>query len=388
MGIVLRVVMLLWGMQAALGFVAVSPATTKAATATTSTTLAASTESEVGPNTHTRQGVNRKDALRRFGGVAFGLTTGAAWAGLGGAGATLSGAPGPSSAAAGGTVTRKSLQELQFEMLKKGLDLTHAFQYDEAEDVYTELIGLFDSDYAALSDGDKQLVAKAFSNRGNVRCSLTRVSGALMDYSMSIELSPTTAEYFTNRGLAFELLADSLLSDRESDAFQFYETAISDYDHALVLDPENHRLYLNAGDVLTRIRKNDVALEYYRRALVILPDSPATRGKVAMLEVENGNVARGVYMLETITRRNPDFAEMLLASAALDWTLGRFVDGIDYYREAIARDPRLLNSGYLEMDCHWPPTMLKMVGKLREAGTMEGIRSTAVSWFDSRGNLI
>ena len=107
-----------------------------------------------------------------------------------------------------------------------------------------------------------------------------------------------------------------------------------------------------------------------------------------MLEVENGNVARGMYMLETITRRNPDFAEMLLASAALDWTRGRFVDGIDYYREAIARDPRLLNSGYLEMDCHWPPTMLKMVGKLREAGTMEGIRSTAVSWFDSRGNLI
>lgn len=228
---------------------------------------------------------------------------------------------------------------------------------------------------------------RAFSNRGNVRCSLSRVSEALLDYSRSIELAPS-AEYYTNRGLAFEMMADSLLPDRESDAFQFYETAIADYDHALVLDPENHRLYLNAGDVLTRTRQHDMALEYYRRALVLLPASPATRGKVALLEVENGNVARGIFMLETITQRNPDYAEMLLAIAALDWTLGRFVVGIDYYREAIARDPRLLDSDYLKMDCHWPPTMLKMVGKLREAGTMDGLRSTAVSWFDSRGNLI
>lgn len=160
MGIVLHVLVLLWGLQDALAFVTVSPGTattTKAATATTSTILAASTEGEAGPNT--RQGVNRKDALRRFGGVAFGLTTGAAWAGLamGGAGATLPSAP---AAAAGGTVTRKSLQELQFEMLKKGLDLTHAFQFEEAEDVYTQLIRLFDIDYANLSDRDKQLVAK------------------------------------------------------------------------------------------------------------------------------------------------------------------------------------------------------------------------------------
>lgn len=59
-----------------------------------------------------------------------------------------------------GAVVRKSVPELRFEMLKKGLDLTHAFQFEEAEDVYTELIGLFDSDYASLSDQEKQLVAK------------------------------------------------------------------------------------------------------------------------------------------------------------------------------------------------------------------------------------
>lgn len=122
------------------------------------------------------------------------------------------------------------------------------------------------------------------------------------------------------------------------------------------MDPENHRLYLNAGDVLTRTRRHDLALEYYRRgmlinlslklslkakhagflrscflfplnhimlpsfehlqadnfkihiichntALALFPMSPASRGKVALLEVENGNVGRGMYMLESINRR-------------------------------------------------------------------------------------
>lgn len=34
-----------------------------------------------------------------------------------------------------------------------------------------------------------------------------------------------------------------------------------------------------------------------------MPASPANRGKVALLELENGNIQRGAYLLETITRR-------------------------------------------------------------------------------------
>ena len=107
-----------------------------------------------------------------------------------------------------------------------------------------------------------------------------------------------------------------------------------------------------------------------------------------MLEVENGNVERGTYLLDTIVHRHPEFPEMLLASAAVDWTLGRFAEGIDSYAAAVEKDPRLLDDRFLQMACHWPPTMMRMVGKLREAGSIEGPRATAVSWFESRGNLI
>jgi hypothetical protein len=39
------------------------------------------------------------------------------------------------------------------------------------------------------------------------------------------------------------------------------------------------------------------------------------------------------------------------------------------------------------MSLHWPPTMVGMVQRLREAGTMAGPRARAVKWFDE-GNLI
>lgn len=120
---------------------------------------------------------------------------------------------------------------------------------------------------------------------------------------------------------------------------------------------------------------------------------------------------------------------MVLAAGAIDWNLGRFTDGVEKYTYAVERDPRLLDDKYLEVRCclalcvcvrkqtlgrrsihggiplltdprdhidyfntqrerHWPPTMMHMVQKIRDAGTIEGVKSTAVSYFESRGTLI
>lgn len=164
---------------------------------------------------------------------------------------------------------RKSKMEIQFEMFKKGLDLTHAFKFEEAEEVYSELITLFGNPYH-LTEREKSLVAKAYSNRGNVRFNLDRVADALVDYSKAIELASDTTEYWANRGLAFESMADELLAEtRENDACQLYQAAVDDYDHAIILSPENHKLYINAGDVLTHLKRHDSALEYYRRGMYV-----------------------------------------------------------------------------------------------------------------------
>ncbi len=121
----------------------------------------------------------------------------------------------------------------------------------------------------------------------------------------------------------------------------------------------------------------------------------------------------------------------MLAAGAIDWTLGRFVEGIEKYSYSVERDPRLLDDKYLQVracacaavdqsiqgdrpttwlfthlpppppslrplpsrmetqrERHWPPAVLQMVGKMREASATTGLRSTAVSYFESHGQLI
>ena len=64
----------------------------------------------------------------------------------------------------------------------------------------------------------------------------------MVDYSRAIELSPETFEYWTNRGLAFESMAEIVLEAEDArSASQFYEAAVANYDRAIILDPENHK---------------------------------------------------------------------------------------------------------------------------------------------------
>lgn len=51
----------------------------------------------------------------------------------------------------------------------------------------------------------------------------------------------------------------------------------------------------------------------------------------------------------TVWCRNPDYNEMVLASAAIGWTLGRFAEGMDLYQVAVEKDPRLLDDKYLKV---------------------------------------
>jgi hypothetical protein len=62
--------------------------------------------------------------------------------------------------------------------------------------VYTELIELFGSPLT-LSDREKGLLAKAYSNRGNTRFQLNRLNEAVVDHSRAIELSPETVRFWS-----------------------------------------------------------------------------------------------------------------------------------------------------------------------------------------------
>ena len=75
-----------------------------------------------------------------------------------------------------------------------------------AERQWTEIIENFNSpNFRTTNPGNKVLLARAYSNRGNTRLSLQKTREAILDYSESIDLVPEKGEFWLARGVAFEV---------------------------------------------------------------------------------------------------------------------------------------------------------------------------------------
>lgn len=98
--------------------------------------------------------------------------------------------------------------EMQYELFKRGMELEDDDDYLGAEKQWTEIIENFNSpNFRATNPGNKVLLARAYSNRGNTRLSLQKTREAILDYSQSIDLVPEKGEFWLARGVAFEVRA-------------------------------------------------------------------------------------------------------------------------------------------------------------------------------------
>lgn len=74
-----------------------------------------------------------------------------------------------------------------------------------------------------------------------------------LTHSRFINMNHTTHarqfEYWTNRGLAYESMAEEADGDDRcsNSACQFYEASLGNYEHAIILDPENHKYECDGG---------------------------------------------------------------------------------------------------------------------------------------------
>ncbi|CAM9980018.1 unnamed protein product, partial [Ectocarpus sp. 8 AP-2014] len=169
--------------------------------------------------------------------------------------------------------------EMQYELFKRGMELEDDDDFVGAERQWTEIIENFNSpNFRATSPGNKVLLARAYSNRGNTRLSLQKTREAILDYSESIDLVPEKGEFWLARGVAFEDMADRKVlarADRNVEvARTFYESALADYDHAVVLDPQDPRVYISRGDANTLLGQGRDALDNYIRAVNLSPMTP------------------------------------------------------------------------------------------------------------------
>lgn len=115
---------------------------------------------------------------------------------------------------------------------------------------------------AALRDHDRAIemapTSKHYSNRGNTRHFLSRLSEALEDFARAIELEPGFSLAYSNRASVY------CTQGR-------FQEAIADCDRSIKLDAANFRAYINRGAALVQLKRPEEALTDLNRAIELRP---------------------------------------------------------------------------------------------------------------------
>lgn len=248
-------------------------------------------------------------------------------------------------------------------LFNKALALNEIKEYDEAREVFEELIRYypnFDNAYlgrarmnlvaadttAALADIEKALsINRNALNAYIMRADISINSNgdferALADIDEAIKLQPRLAGLYINRAyIRYKL--DS------------YNGAMADYDYALTLEPLNATALFNRGLLLTEVSANDLALEDFNRVLELEPDDYRALYNRAMIHRAKGNTEEAIADITRVAERFPEFPGALYLRASLYRDRGQLAKAEADYKKA-DRLARTLNpnADYSDADGH------------------------------------
>ena len=108
----------------------------------------------------------------------------------------------------------------------------------------------------ALGDGED---AEVYSNRGSAYLMIDEIDRAISDFDRAIQLEPDNAIRYYNRGIAF--------SRKHQE-----QKAIDDYSRAIQLGPDLAPAYGNRAHEFELAGERDKAIADYRKALLLAPE--------------------------------------------------------------------------------------------------------------------
>ena len=122
------------------------------------------------------------------------------------------------------------------------------------------------------------------------------------------------------------------------------DEAISNYRHALELDPNYADAFANLGAALLARGKYDEAIEMCEKALRLRPDLAETHLNLGAALLAQGKYDEAIEMCEKALRLRPDLAETHAGLGVALWNRGRADESISHNRKALELNPDLLDS--------------------------------------------
>mmetsp|Transcript_2634 Transcript_2634/g.5795 ORF Transcript_2634/g.5795 Transcript_2634/m.5795 type:complete len:393 (+) Transcript_2634:67-1245(+) len=196
-----------------------------------------------------------------------------------------------------------------------------------------------------------EVIARAYSNRGNSRARQGKFTEAMEDYNQCIAAAPGEPDGYLNRGIVFEA------TSRPADA-------LIDYDMALSIDSNDPAAWNNRGNALLALEQFEDARESFVEALAISRAQnfafAAVNLNLAEFELGNDDVAlKGFKGL--VARWGDALPDARGAYALVLWDRGEIGFAEEQWDRAINADSRYRSLEWIKTYRRWPKRLTSVL---------------------------
>jgi len=117
------------------------------------------------------------------------------------------------------------------------------------------------------------------------------------------------------------------------------EEALTWFDRALALQPNDHLAWRNRGVCLSRLERHEEALQSLERALAICPDEPRVRDRMGAVLGRMGRYAEAARSFDQVLAVLPDYRAALRSRAVVRGLMGKAKEAAAELRALLASDP-------------------------------------------------
>ncbi len=236
--------------------------------------------------------------------------------------------------------------ENPYMLLNKAIAEVQSEQYALADSTFDRLLAVHPSNYsayvsrgqyhiiqgdtlAALEDYDKAIAvdkyrAQAYAQRGVLTALYKHdYESALTDIDMALRLEPNTPSYFINRAMVRYYMED-------------LRGAMEDYDRVIGLDPSNLIARYNRGLLSFSVGAKNDALTDFNYYLQYEPDNLIARYNRAILLEDLGKYREAVADYDVVLEAYPDFYQGFYARSEAKRLSGDTAGGKKDYERAMA----------------------------------------------------
>jgi tetratricopeptide (TPR) repeat protein len=157
-------------------------------------------------------------------------------------------------------------------------------------------------------------VARAYHERGDAYITLGQTQRAISDYDQAIVLDPNDAYYYSDRGKAYQALGKAEQAQRDFDkakellaneAQYAIQTTIQGFDKAIRLNPKDAHIYYERGQAYAKLGQTQRSIQDFDEAIRLDPKSSLAYGPRGDAYVKLGQTERAISDYDQAIRLDP-----------------------------------------------------------------------------------